>query len=255
MAKTQNYHICLQEAHEFRQAITQFIQGENIEVSYDSSKQNCWDIKHKGLQHQLGAISYGGKEESVKHHQAVSYIEIRFDKNHLDTLKVKNIVEQIGIEEGIRFDKERFIKFQFHRVDTTSMSRVCSELHKIFNSKENPESLNDEVRWAELIKEIIKFRDERNWEQFHTPKDLAISISLEANELLENFQWKTSEEAVVEKKNDIKDELADVMIYSFLLADKLGIDPKEAILQKLKKNAEKYPVEKAYGLNKKYTEL
>lgn len=82
----------------------------------------------------------------------------------------------------------------------------------------------------DLKERILKFRDERNWAQFHNPKDLAISLSLEASELLENFQWKTSEEAIEERMIDIKDELADVIIYSILLANELGIDPKEAIL-------------------------
>ncbi|WP_459195670.1 nucleotide pyrophosphohydrolase [Wukongibacter baidiensis] len=107
----------------------------------------------------------------------------------------------------------------------------------------------------ELIREIIKFRDERNWEQYHNAKDLAISISLEASELLENFQWKASDEAIASKFENIKDELADVLIYSILFADKLDIDLKEIILDKLKKNGEKYPVESAYGSNKKYNEL
>ncbi|WP_018392642.1 MULTISPECIES: nucleotide pyrophosphohydrolase [Bacillaceae] len=106
-----------------------------------------------------------------------------------------------------------------------------------------------------LIKEILKFRDERNWEQFHNPKDLAISLSIEASELLENFQWRTNEEAASEKKDDIKDELADVMIYSLLLAHQLGIDPGDAITQKIKKNEKKYPVEKAFNSKKKYTDL
>jgi NTP pyrophosphatase (non-canonical NTP hydrolase) len=87
----------------------------------------------------------------------------------------------------------------------------------------------------DLTEKVIQFRNERNWSQFHNPKDLAISLSLEASELLENFQWKTSEEARKECISDIKDELADVIIYSLLLAHELEIDPKEAILQKIKK--------------------
>lgn len=107
----------------------------------------------------------------------------------------------------------------------------------------------------EITERAVKFRDERNWSQFHTPKDLAISLSLEASELLENFQWKTSEEAIEENLGNIKDELADVIIYSLLLAHELGIDPKEAIQQKIEKNEKKYPVEKAFGNRKKYNEL
>lgn len=106
-----------------------------------------------------------------------------------------------------------------------------------------------------LMQEVLAFRDKRNWKQFHNPKDLAISIALEAGELLENFQWKTSEAALRDKAGEIKEELADVIIYALLLANELGIDLGEAVRQKIKKNAEKYPVEKAYGSNKKYTDF
>lgn len=106
-----------------------------------------------------------------------------------------------------------------------------------------------------LLQEVLTFRDQRNWKQYHSPKELAISLVLEASELLENFQWKTSEQAVKEKRSEIRDELADVMIYVLLLSNELGIELKEAVHHKLKKNAEKYPVDKAYGSNKKYTDL
>ncbi len=106
-----------------------------------------------------------------------------------------------------------------------------------------------------LQKKIIEFRDARNWKQFHTPKDLAISLSLEAGELLENFQWKSSEEAVRESFENMKEELADVVIYALLLSHELGIDLEEAIMDKMKKNEQKYPIEKSFGSKKKYTEL
>ena len=106
-----------------------------------------------------------------------------------------------------------------------------------------------------LNNEINRFRDERNWRQFHNEKDLAISINLEASELLEIFQWKNSEEAVSNSFNNLKDELADVLIYSFMLADNLGLNIEEIILNKLQKNNEKYPVNKAKNSNKKYTDL
>jgi NTP pyrophosphatase (non-canonical NTP hydrolase) len=106
-----------------------------------------------------------------------------------------------------------------------------------------------------LQQKIIEFRDARNWKQFHTPKDLAISLSLEAGELLENFQWKTSEEAVQENFENMKDELADVVIYALLLSHELGIDLEEAIMDKMKKNEQKYPIEKSFGSKKKYSEL
>ncbi|MCM3439355.1 nucleotide pyrophosphohydrolase [Metabacillus halosaccharovorans] len=105
-----------------------------------------------------------------------------------------------------------------------------------------------------LTDKVVAFRDERDWQQFYNPKDLALSLSLEASELLENFQWKTSEEAIEKSEENIKDELADIVIYALLFANETGIDLVEAIEQKIQKNNEKYPVEKAYGSKTKYTE-
>ncbi|PET65081.1 nucleotide pyrophosphohydrolase [Bacillus sp. AFS001701] len=96
----------------------------------------------------------------------------------------------------------------------------------------------------EIMKKIIEFRDERGWAEYHNEKDLAISISLEANELLENFQWKNSEEAVDGSLQNIKEEMADVFIYLLQLADKLKIDLEEEAFKKMEKNALKYPVKK-----------
>ncbi|WJE49903.1 nucleotide pyrophosphohydrolase [Peribacillus frigoritolerans] len=107
----------------------------------------------------------------------------------------------------------------------------------------------------ELTDKVIQFRDNRNWKQFHNPKDLAISLSLEASELLENFQWKNSEEALSKNKENIKDELADVIIYSMLLANDLNVDIAEIVNEKIEKNNIKYPVEKAFGVKTKYTDL
>ena len=104
----------------------------------------------------------------------------------------------------------------------------------------------------ELIKANRDFSDERDWDQFHNGKDLSITLSIEANELMEAFLWKSAEEVNVEK---VKEELADVFSYAFLLADKYRLDVKEIVLDKLKKNALKYPVEKARGNAKKYNEL
>ncbi len=103
-----------------------------------------------------------------------------------------------------------------------------------------------------IISELIKFRNERDWEQFHNPKDLALAINVEAGELLELFLWKTADEANVQK---VKEELADVFAFAFLMAEKYEFDVKEIVLEKLKQNAEKYPVDKAKGNAKKYTEL
>jgi NTP pyrophosphatase (non-canonical NTP hydrolase) len=104
----------------------------------------------------------------------------------------------------------------------------------------------------EIIAELKKFRDERDWEQFHNPKDLALAINIEAGELLELFLWKNEEDANKEK---VKQELADVLSFALLLADKYGLDIKQIILDKIKLNGEKYPVDKAKGTAKKYNEL
>ena len=110
----------------------------------------------------------------------------------------------------------------------------------------------------EVLKRIRQFRDERDWMQFHDPKNLAVSISIEAAELLELFQWKTGEEAVryaAENKERVSDEMADVAIYLLELADNIGVDLLQAIEAKLRKNAAKYPIEKARGVATKYTDL
>ena len=110
----------------------------------------------------------------------------------------------------------------------------------------------------EITGKIIQFRDERDWMQFHDPKNMAVSIILEASELLEHFQWKTKEEVekyVVQNKSEIKDEIADIALYLFELADNLGINLIGAMEEKLKKNAMKYPVEKAKGKHTKYNKL
>ncbi|GAB6448625.1 nucleotide pyrophosphohydrolase [Bacillus luti] len=93
-----------------------------------------------------------------------------------------------------------------------------------------------------VYEKILEFRDQRNWKQYHDEKDLAISISLEANELLENFQWKSSEEALATSRQNIKEEMADVFIYLIQMADKMDVNLEEEVIRKLKKNAKKYPV-------------
>jgi NTP pyrophosphatase (non-canonical NTP hydrolase) len=104
----------------------------------------------------------------------------------------------------------------------------------------------------EIIKALLQFRNERDWDQFHNPKDLALARNIESAELLELCLWKKAEEADVEK---VKEELADVFAYAFLIAEKYNLDVKEIVLEKIKKNAEKYPVDKAKGIAKKYNEL
>lgn len=104
----------------------------------------------------------------------------------------------------------------------------------------------------EITGALLRFRDERDWAQFHNPKDLALAISVEAAELLELFLWKTADEANPEK---VKEELADVLTFAFLLAEKYGFDIRQIVLDKIEKNNKKYPVEKARGTAKKYNEL
>ena len=104
----------------------------------------------------------------------------------------------------------------------------------------------------EIINKLIEFRNERNWEQFHNSKDLALAINVEAGELLELFLWKNAEDA---DKQKIKEELADIFAFAFLLAQKHELDVKEIVLEKIKTNAEKYPVEKSKGNAKKYNQI
>lgn len=113
--------------------------------------------------------------------------------------------------------------------------------------------MSDSIK--ELQDKIIAFRDARDWKQFHTPKDLAISLSLEAAELLEIFQWSGTDLDVPEKRDKIREELADVLNYCFVLAHDLDLDIAEIVEAKLEQNGRKYPVEKAKGNAKKYTEL
>ena len=107
----------------------------------------------------------------------------------------------------------------------------------------------------ETMNQVLKFRDDRNWKQFHNPKDLAISISLEAAELLEVFQWSAGDVICADKRDKIREELADVVNFCVLMADACGLDLDEIVQAKIQKNNEKYPVEKAYGSKEKYTEL
>lgn len=104
----------------------------------------------------------------------------------------------------------------------------------------------------QIIEKLIAFNNERDWDQFHNPKDLALAINVEAGELLELFLWKNPEEADKEK---VKKELADIFAFAFLLANKYNLDVREIIQEKIKENGNKYPIEKAKGSAKKYNEL
>ena len=121
--------------------------------------------------------------------------------------------------------------------------------------------MSDADTTLQQLKDLVAaFRDERDWAQFHNPKDLAVSISIEAAELLELFQWKGEDE--VERITDdpewqerLREEVADIVVYCLNMSDTVGVDLSEAIIEKLRKNSEKYPVEKARGNAKKYTEI
>lgn len=109
-----------------------------------------------------------------------------------------------------------------------------------------------------LTDAIVAFRDKRNWKQFHNPKDVSLSLVLEAAEVMEHFQWKTREEMdlyIKSHKEDIAEELADVLYWVLLLSQELQIDIAEALKKKMKKNEIKYPVSKSINSHKKYTEL
>ena len=107
---------------------------------------------------------------------------------------------------------------------------------------------------GDIVSQIEEFVEQRDWKKFHNPKDLAISISLEASELLELFQWKSSEKSVKKYPNELKEELADILIYCIQFASIMGYDIEDIITSKLKSNAAKYPVELVKGKKEKYTE-
>jgi len=113
----------------------------------------------------------------------------------------------------------------------------------------------DQNRYNKLVKEIKAFCDERDWSQFHDPKNLAISLNLEASEVLELFQWTLDNKINPDKKDEIASELADVFYWLIMLSNHYNIDLVKALEDKMKISAKKYPVEKAKGNRKKYTEL
>jgi NTP pyrophosphatase (non-canonical NTP hydrolase) len=111
---------------------------------------------------------------------------------------------------------------------------------------------NNQSDIQEIMEQIVKFTQDRDWDQFHNGKDLALALSIEASELNEAFLWKEASSVNIDK---VKEELADIMNYAFLIAYKYNLDIKDIILSKLAKNAEKYPVNKSKGNAKKYNEL
>lgn len=116
----------------------------------------------------------------------------------------------------------------------------------------------EKYNFEENLERILKFRDVRNWNQFHNPKDMAISLLLESSELLEHFQWRNGKEIndhTLDSKKEIADELSDILYWVLLISNDLDIDLKNALKEKMDKNESKYPIEKSKGNHKKYTEL
>ena len=116
--------------------------------------------------------------------------------------------------------------------------------------------MNDSIR--ELTREICAFRDARDWAQFHNPKEMAVAITAEAGELLQHFVWQNAEQSLAraaERRDELASEMADVAILLFEMANDCGIDLAAAMRQKLARNEQRYPVEKARGSNRKYNEL
>lgn len=110
-------------------------------------------------------------------------------------------------------------------------------------------------QYKKVIKELIQFRNDRDWQQFHDSKNLALALSIEASELNELFLWKKGDEVEDVNQDKLKEELADVLSYAFLLAEKHNLDIFDIVSEKIRKNSEKYPVDKAKGSAKKYNEL
>lgn len=112
--------------------------------------------------------------------------------------------------------------------------------------------MENKTEIQEISEQIVLFTQERNWDQFHNGKDLALALSIEAAELNEAFLWKEAKDVDI---NKVKEELADIINYALLIANKYNLDVKQIVLDKLIKNAEKYPISKSKGNAKKYTEL
>ena len=179
------------------------------------------------------------------------------------TLFCKTFSAKDSINEMLVDVNDFLISNGYDEIDSNEISKDVYSFEK-FPVALSPHGYNDEFvlfinrepnsypQSLFLINELKKFRDARDWDQFHNPKDLSIALTIEANELLELYLWKDSTEANIDK---LKEELADVFAYAFLLADKLDLDVEKIVLEKIKKNEEKYPIDKAKGTSKKYDEL
>ena len=131
-----------------------------------------------------------------------------------------------------------------------NFNKVDLSLSRFIKEKGTMKSQDSDIK--EIMEKIVQFTRDRDWDQFHNGKDLALALSIEASELNEAFLWKRPEDVSIDK---VREELADILNYAFLIADKYNLDIREIILSKLAKNSEKYPVDKSRGNAKKYTEL
>ena len=197
---------------------------------------------------------FPNSEEGSKFYGGFMFDETVFCKTFPAKLSIKEMLGDVNIfltlngYSPIEFDEINNDGFVYDKFPITLSPHGYQEEFVLFVNRETTSKPQTHF----LINQLKKFRDERDWEQFHNPKDLSIALSIDANELLEQFLWKNSTEANNDK---LKEELADVFAYAFLLADKLELDVEKIVLEKINKNAEKYPIDKAKGSAKKYNEL
>lgn len=172
--------------------------------------------------------------------------------------RIKRAQAFMGLSDSEMAAELKMGEDEYRRRVDESGREFCQVLNSVFGISlsfllEGTDPLFD---WRPLpVSDILRFRDERNWKQFHTPKDLAISITLEASELLECFQWSAEDLEVEKKRAAMEEELADILIYAVSFADAIGADIPSIIRDKLKKNGKKYTVCRSWGNATKYTDF
>ena len=191
----------------------------------------------------MGATKYGGSLINdfafVKVYEFKESLEKQLEE--VNEFLLSNGYAQIEIDEVN--EENRYERHPVYFGPHAYVDEIHLTIHRDFFAKTQSEF---------ITKQLIEFRNERDWEQFHNPKDLAIALNIESGELLESFLWKSDQDAEKEK---VKEELADVLAYAYLIAEKYKFNIEEIVLEKIQKNGEKYPVEKAKGSAKKYDEL
>ena len=191
----------------------------------------------------IGATKYGGSLINdfafVKVYEFKESLEKQLEE--VNEFLQSNGYAQIEIEEVN--EENRYERHPVYFGPHAYVDEIHLTIHRDFFAKTQSEF---------ITKQLIEFRNERDWEQFHNPKDIAIALNIESGELLESFLWKSHQDADKEK---VKEELADLLAYAYLIAEKYKFNIEEIVLEKIQKNGEKYPVEKAKGTAKKYDEL